>query len=484
VTTEEKIAELRRIDLLDEVSGERLRWIAERTELRRYDNGDTLFEEGGTPEVFFFVLDGRVESLTRVDAAADQVSVVDHQTYTYIGGISLVADMPYPGTTRVLAPTRVLALPRADFDELLRDEASVRRTILSRFQPIFSRWGQLQGQREKLAALGEMSAGLAHELNNPASAAGRAAADLAGALAQVQDGVGRFATAGLAPATLAQLADTAARARGVAAAAEPLDALERSDREDELATALSEHGVPDAWDLAPDLVEAGIDRSCAEAVAASVGPGLAADALAWVAAGARAETLTRELAEATGRIATLVGAVKEYTYMDRAGEQDVDVHRGLETTLTVLGHKLKKGDVRVVRELQPELPRIYGYGSELNQVWTNLLDNAIDAVDGHGTITLRSCTDGPDHVMVEIVDDGPGIPDELQSRIFEPFFTTKDVGQGTGMGLDVSWRIVVRRHGGDLRVVSQPGETRFVVRLPIAPAARTTSPEPASARSA
>jgi signal transduction histidine kinase len=412
--------------------------------------------------------------MTRIDG--EQMSVADHQTYTYIGAISLVADMPYPGTTRTLAPTRILALQRADFDELIQQEADVRRTVLSRFQPIFSRWGQMRGQREKLAALGEMSAGLAHELNNPASAAGRAAQDLGTALAQVQDGVGRFAERGLAPDRLAELAHVAARARAVAAAAEPLDALDRSDLEGELADALSEHGVPDAYDLAPDLVDAGIDRSCAEAVAANVGPALAADALAWVAAGARAEGLARELTEATGRISTLVGAVKEYTYMDQAGEQDVDVHRGLETTLTVLGHKLRKGDIRVVRDLHPGLPRIYGYGSELNQAWTNLLDNAIDALDGKGTITLRTGPDGPDGVRVEIVDDGPGIPEDVKARIFEPFFTTKDVGKGTGMGLDVTRRIIVQHHNGDLRVDSRPGETRFIVRLPIAPAPGTARP--------
>jgi len=467
LSTDEKAAELRRIDLLDAVGDERVRWLAEHAEARRYDPPDDLFTEGSDPVEFFFVLDGRVESLTRVDGGADQVSVVDHQTYTYIGGISLVADMPYPGTTRVLAPTRILAISRAVFDELLSAEASVRRTILSRFQPIFSRWGQLRGQREKLAALGEMSAGLAHELNNPASAAGRAAQDLGATLADVQDGIGRFAAAGLSPDALARLAETAALARTVAARAEPLDALERSDREDELAGALAEVGVEDAYDLAPDLVEAGLDRSCTQAVAANVGAELAPDALRWVAAGARAEGLAREVAEATGRIATLVRAVKEYTYMDQAGEQDVDVRRGIETTLTVLGHKLKRGDVRIVRDLQAELPTIYGYGSELNQVWTNLLDNAIDAVDGHGTITIRACTDGPEHLLVEVEDDGPGIPEDVQTRIFEPFFTTKDVGKGTGMGLDVAWRIVVQRHGGDLRVDSRPGSTRFVVRLPI-----------------
>jgi hypothetical protein len=335
--------------------------------------------------------------------------------------------------------------------------------VLSRFQPIFSRWGQMRGQREKLAALGEMSAGLAHELNNPASAAGRAAQDLGTALAQVQDGVGRFAERGLAPDRLAELAHVAARARAVAAAAEPLDALDRSDLEGELADALSDHGVPDAYDLAPDLVDAGVDRACAEAVADNVGPELAAEALAWVAAGARAENLARELAEATGRISTLVRAVKEYTYMDRDGEQDVDVHRGLETTLTVLGHKLRRGDVRVVRELQPGLPTIYGYGSELNQAWTNLLDNAIDALDGKGTITLRTSTDGPATSASRSSTTAPGSP----TRSSSGSSSRSSRPRTSARGPDGPRRDLAHHRPAPPRRPARgvaPGDTRFVAR--------------------
>jgi signal transduction histidine kinase len=173
------------------------------------------------------------------------------------------------------------------------------------------------------------------------------------------------------------------------------------------------------------------------------------------------------VAEATSRIAGLVRAVKEYSYVDQAPTQDVDIHRGLETTLTVLGHKLKKGDVRIVRELDGRLPRIHAYGSELNQVWTNLLDNAIDAVGGDGTITVRTTCDGGEQILVQVEDDGPGIPEDIQTRIFEPFFTTKGVGEGTGLGLDVAYRIVVGRHHGDLQVESRPGRTVFTVRLPV-----------------
>ena len=465
MTVEERIAELRRIDLVATLDDERLRWIAEQGEDRVYAPGDVIFHEGAMPTHFFFLLDGVVETTTKL-GGGDEASVVSHRPYTFIGAISLLNGLPYTATSRVVEATRAIAITEDAFNDLVRDEPVVRRGVLQTFQPVFQRWGQIQGQREKLAALGEMSAGLAHELNNPASAAGRAAHELAAALAAVQAGVGTFAERGVAPESLAKLAAIAARAREVAADAEEVDALERSDREDEVASVLEQHGVPDPWDLAGDLVEVGIDRSCAEAVAAAVEPDVAADALSWVAAGARAEALARELSEATGRISTLVGAVKEYSYMDQAPSQDVDVNRGIKTTLTVLLHKLKKGDVRLVKELDDDLPQIHAYGSELNQVWTNIIDNAIDAIDGDGTITIRTYRDGTGSVVVEITDDGPGIPEDVQSRIFEPFFTTKDVGEGTGLGLDVAWRIVVQRHHGDIRLESRPGETRFTVRIP------------------
>ena len=474
MTVDERIDELRRIDLVRGLSGQRLRWLAEHAEDRVYEAGDTIFREGELPEAFFFLLDGRVESTAKV-GGGDEASIVTHREYTFIGAISLLQGGPYPGTTRVLTRTRVIGVPKEVFEELVRDEPTVRETVLQAFQPVFERFSEMRAQREKLAALGEMSAGLAHELNNPASAAGRAAQELADALAEVQAGVGRFAERGLPTESLAGLASAAARARSVARDAEEPDALERSDREEEVADVLGRHGVAEPWDLAADLVDAGLDASCTETVAASVDEDVAADALAWVAAGARAEGLARELSEATGRIAELVRAVKEYTYMDQAPSQDVDVNRGIKTTLTVLQHKLKKGDVRLVKQLSPDLPQIHAYGSELNQVWTNLIDNAIDAVAGDGTITIRTSPDGGDAVIVEIEDDGPGIPAEAQSRVFEPFFTTKDVGEGTGLGLDVAWRIVVQRHRGDIRLESRPGETRFVVRLPTTAAVGATA---------
>ncbi len=249
-----------------------------------------------------------------------------------------------------------------------------------------------------------------------------------------------------------------------AATAVPLDVLTRSDREDALAERLEACGL-DGYELAGPLVDACVDEAWLERAVAAAGPALPA-ALAWVVASLEARNLVRELHDSTARISELVGAVKEYAYMDRDDVGEVDVHEGLETTLRILAHRLKEGEVQVERLYDPELPRVRAHGSQLNQVWTNLIVNALDALNGHGTIQLRTCLVDGD-VLVEVVDDGPGIPPDVQRRIFEPFFTTKDVGKGTGMGLDITRRIVVEGHHGDLRVDSHPGRTRFQVRLPL-----------------
>jgi signal transduction histidine kinase len=244
-----------------------------------------------------------------------------------------------------------------------------------------------------------------------------------------------------------------------------LDALEVSDREDVLAAALTRHGVEDATWLAAVLVPAGVDETVIEDLVEQVGAAALPAAVRWLGALAQAPVLIQTASEATARISKLIDAVKQYSFMDQAPRGDVDVNEGIESTLTILGHKLKQGTVVVERDLDPELPRIEAHGSELNQLWTNLLDNAIDAVEGNGTIRVTSRRD-VDRVVVEIADDGPGIPDEALARIFEPFFTTKEVGKGTGLGLDIAQRIVIK-HRGELAVDSRPGETRFTVRLPL-----------------
>jgi signal transduction histidine kinase len=250
-----------------------------------------------------------------------------------------------------------------------------------------------------------------------------------------------------------------------------LDSLERSDLEDEVALWLEDRGVEEAWDVSPTLVAAGIDAPWLDDLEGRLPGGHAGDVLAWLASEAAGEELLREIGDASARISELVGAMKSFSYMDKTASREVDVHAGLNSTLIMLGHKLKKGDVEVVRDYEKDLPLVCGHGGELNQVWTNLIDNAIDAVDGQGRITIRTASENG-RVLVEIADDGPGVPDEARGRIFEPFYTTKDVGKGTGLGLDIAHRVVVEDHKGDIRLLSEPGNTRFQVRLPIIPGDR------------
>ncbi len=309
-----------------------------------------------------------------------------------------------------------------------------------------------------------MAAGLAHELNNPAAAGRRAAAHLRETL-QVSQSSALKLTHSLTSAQLEWLAEVERTAREQAARSAPLDAMTQSDREETLTTWLDEHEVADGWKLAATLVRAGLDTKHLDAIAEHIAADGIGTVLTWLEATLATVGLLNEVEQSTGRISELVTAIKEYTYMDQAPQQEVDVHAGLESTLTILGYKLKSG-ISVLRDYDRSLPRICAYGSELNQVWTNLIDNAIDAMGGQGQVSIRTSREGA-YARVEIADTGPGIPPEIRSRIFEPFFTTKGVGEGSGLGLDIAYRIVVGRHHGEISVSSTPGDTRFQVRLPI-----------------
>jgi signal transduction histidine kinase len=326
------------------------------------------------------------------------------------------------------------------------------------------------GERERLLALGSLSAGLTHELNNPASAAVRATSALRERIAGLREKLRSIAAKELPATALDTLIVLQTEAVERVAKAPALSPIETSDREDQLADWLDEADVPGGWELAPVFVQAGLDTAWLDRVAAAVDPDLLTGALKWVHCAVETELLINEIEDATGRISTLVGAAKQYSQLDRAPYQVADVHELLDSTLMMLGAKIGDG-ITVVRDYAPGLPRIPAFAAELNQVWTNLIDNAVDAMGGTGTLTVRTGLDADrDQVLVEIGDSGPGIPPEIRNRIFEPFFTTKGVGQGTGLGLDISWRIVVKKHHGDIRVESHPGDTRFQVRLPVTPA--------------
>ena len=419
--------------------------------------GDVLFDETSTVDSFYVVLGGEV-NISRLDGA-EEVSLVHHGAGEFTGGLAVLTGRTSIHRARAATPTRILEIDSGIFRRVAVEIPEVADVFISGLTRRMRETQRAFRQQEKLAALGKLSAGLAHELNNPASAARRASEDLGAAVLEAQlaalEHDKRFSEEER-EALLAMQDETAA---GTA----PVDPLLLSDAEDELAGWMDARGIEEPWDLAPALAAAGVEVGRLETLAGAVEDGSLAGGLGWLVKTIELVELAAEVAISSGRISELVGAMKDYTYMDRAAVGDVDVTVGLDNTLTILGHKLKGVSLR--REYRENLPKVRGNGGQLNQVWTNLIDNAIDAVDGRGNIIIRAFREG-DQVVVEVVDDGPGIPAEARRRVFEPFYTTKEVGAGTGLGLDVARRIVVA-HGGEVMPRSEPGETRFTVRLPV-----------------
>jgi signal transduction histidine kinase len=455
---------LRSVPLFANLSDDRLAWIAEHGEEVRLGTGDVVAHQGDPPDGFYVVIEGETEWTRRV--GGEEIFVVTLGEGAIFAELIMVLDAPYPTTGRAAAETKLLKLDRASFWEMLRVCPEVLRGILATSVERAELHASVSQQHAKLISLGTMAAGLAHELNNPAAAINRAAAEARRTFREASE---RAVKLGALPLDDTQRSLVAELPDAVASLPPPaLDSLGRSDLEDEVALWLEERGVEEAWDLSPTLVGAGLDPAWLDGLAGRVPEEALGGVLGWLAAQLAGEELLGEIEESSGRVSELVKAIKTYTHMDKASSKEVDVPAGLDSTLVMLGHKLKKGDVEVVREYEEGLPPVCGHAGELNQVWTNLLDNAIDAVEGHGRIEVRASRENG-RVLVEISDDGPGIPEEVRERMFEPFFTTKDVGKGTGLGLDISRRVVVDDHGGDIRVESRPGETRFQVRLPITP---------------
>jgi signal transduction histidine kinase len=423
--------------------------------------GTVLVAEGEQSPFFFVVIEGEVRLTRTYDRQTVLMGAIKPGHYT--GETTLLLDIPWLATARVPKPAKLFRLRQEDFWHMLSTCHAVAREI---FHSAANKMRNIEGysqQREKLASLGTMAAGLAHELNNPAAAASRAAAHLQQTTDKVQLLQCQLAKI-LEPDHWQLLLDAAQDALERLAQAPTLDHLERSDRAEIVAAWLETHGLPNAWELAPTFVGAGVDTVWLEQLLGKLPAAGHAKALGWLEARINLKSLLRQVEQSTTRIAELVKAVKSYSYMDQSPMQEVDIHEGLESTLTMLGHKLKH--VTLVREFDRSLPRIMAYGSELNQVWTNLIDNAIHAVNGTGKICVGTCLED-DQVLVEIVDNGAGIPPDVQAHMFEPFFTTKPVGTGTGLGLIISNRIVADRHGGEIEFTSHPGETRFKVRLPV-----------------
>jgi len=430
-------------------------------EVLEFEAGKVLATEGEPLDSFYVLLEGEMRVSRNYSNQAILMGVT--KPGMFFGEVSLLLDSPNLATVRTLKHSRLFRLGKNDFWRMLSTCPSVAREI---FRTMATRVRNLEGysqQREKLASLGTMAAGLAHELNNPATAARRAAAHLREVVESLQSFACELHEL-LTPEQWPSLSDASQSALANVKQNVSLDSVTRSDREEEVATWLEQHGVADGWKLSPAFVGAGLSPKELAALAEKLPAEGLPHALGWLEASLSLNSLLNEVDGSTERIAELVKAVKSYSYMDQSPMQVVDVHEGIENTPIMLGHKLK--NATVTRKFDRAIPRIMAYGSELNQVWTNLLDNAIDAVKGTGKICVATFLDD-DQVVVEIADNGSGIPPDVQSHIFEPFYTTKGVGSGTGLGLVISSRIVANRHGGEIEFESVPGDTRFKVRLPI-----------------
>jgi signal transduction histidine kinase len=462
-TTQQPLeAALRGIEIFADLREDQLHWFAASGEELRLAPGDFLIREGDPAEALFVVLDGEIRG-RREHGGADAPGFVARAGQV-TGMLPFSRMTVFPVTGRARLPSWVLRLHKDHFQEMLQRIPELLPRLIGVLADRIREYSRAEQQRDKLSALGKLSAGLAHELNNPASAAGRAAEGLRECMRELRRINKTLDDASLSceeRSLLASLEDTLVDRL---ASAPQRDALEQSDLEEELASWLNHRNIPNASRLASGLVEAGVDCASLEKLGSKFRGDVLSQILARVVTSVGAERLTREIEASTGRISELVRAIKEYTYMDQAPEQEVDVHHGIESTLTMLKFRLKHG-VQVNREFAADLPRIFAHGSELNQVWTNLIDNAIDAMGGKGELAIRTSRE-LDSVLVEIIDNGPGIADAVKPHIFEPFFTTKGVGEGTGMGLDTVYRIV-RAHQGEISVDSQPGRTSFQVRLPL-----------------
>jgi signal transduction histidine kinase len=454
------LEDLHKIPVFADLAEDQLAWLAERFEEVRLAPGDIFMRPGDPIEYLMVLLEGEVRW--------QRGDMPDGPSFT-ARAVQVTGMLPYSrmtrsqGTGRAVLPTRALRLHKDHFPEMLRRMPELGHRLVALMSDRIREMTRVETQHDKLVALGKLSAGLAHELNNPASAARRAASSLPEALDAVREASLKLMqypfTHAQKEAILRFEKDAAHRLPAISS-----DPLEISDREERLTKWLEARGVTEPWTIVPPLSESCIEPAELEALAAEIGNSILIPALTRTAKILAIYGLVREIDNSTRRISELVGAIKEYSYMDQAPVQEVDVQRGLENTLLIFNYRLKRG-VIVERSYADNLPRIYAHGGELNQVWTNLIDNALDAMGGAGTLRVRTAVE-PDEVLVEIGDSGPGIPPEIQPHIFDPFFTTKGVGEGVGLGLDTACRIV-RNHHGTIQVESKPGDTRFQVRLPV-----------------
>jgi signal transduction histidine kinase len=458
--------ELRTLFLFEKLSDDQVERLCQEGHVEVIEPGP-LYTEGDPARYLYVLIEGTVVMSRQV--GGDDIEVSRTSQRGVYGGAYMAylrdrVPQTYQNSLRVTERSRFYVLGADCFAEVMNEWFPMPVHLLEGLFFGNQRTREAIGQRERLLALGSLTAGLTHELNNPAAAAVSATASLRERVAGMR-GKLRLLAAGKYPsADLETLVELQQQAAERVAKAPKLDPMETSDAEDVVSDWLDDHGCPGGWQLAPVFVQAGLDTEWLDKVLDMVGTQMLEPALRWLNYTVETEVLMNEIEDATTRVSTLVGAAKQYSQLDRAPFQVVDVHELLSSTLLMMSAKLNS--IKIVKNYDKTLPKVPAYAAELNQVWTNLIENAAQAMNGTGTLNIRTARDG-DCVLVEIGDTGPGIPKDILNRIFEPFFTTKPVGQGTGLGLDIASRIIVNKHHGDIRVESEPGDTRFQVRLPI-----------------
>jgi signal transduction histidine kinase len=456
-------SELLRVPAFEGLPDDQITWFISQGEELHLKAGDYYTRQGDPADAMFVILDGQLQ--VRGEIGGETI-IFDLKPGDVTGILPFSRMKQFTVSGRALTDARALKFPAAHFPELVQKMPELAQRLVGLMSDRIRETTRIEQQRDRLAALGKLSAGLAHELNNPASAAKRAASRLRQTLKRIKDASHELGRREITSAQRSQLESFETSL--LQNEDPPPDALTLSDLEEQLDTSMRAHGLNDMWQLASDLARKNTKPEVLESLFATLGDDTARAALVRIAASLEIWSMLAEIESSTSRISDLVLAIKEYTYMDQAPVQNVDIVKSLETTLTILNHKLKHG-VEVKRDYQKIPLMVNSFGSELNQVWTNLIDNAIGAMNGNGELRVRTFREDT-CVVVEIGDNGPGIPPDIEPHIFEPFFTTKGVGQGTGLGLDTVQRIV-RKHRGNIQVDSQPGDTRFQIRLPLSEAA-------------
>ncbi|HTE88082.1 MAG TPA: ATP-binding protein [Terriglobales bacterium] len=453
-------SELIRVPAFADLPDDQITWFLAQTQEVHLKAGDTYVRQGDPADWMFVILEGQFQ--WRGEFGGETV-VLPGKPGDVTGVLPFSRMKQFTVTGRAITDGRVLKYPAALFPELVQKMPELTTRLVGLMSDRIREATRIEQQRDRLASLGKLSAGLAHELNNPASAAKRATSQLREILIKIKAASLELGRRDLTPAQKSEIEKL--EASFTQKDVIPPDALTMSDLEDQIDSLLRSHGQNDLWQLAADLARRNIKPEVLESLFATLDADTARAALVRIAASVEVASLLHEIESSTSRISDLVLAIKEYTHMDQAPVQNVDIVKSLETTLTILNHKLKQG-VAVQRDYQNVPFLVNSFGSELNQVWTNIIDNAIDAMHGKGELRVRTYREDT-CVVVEIGDNGPGISREVQPHIFEPFFTTKGVGEGTGLGLDTVQRIV-KKHRGNIQVTSKPGDTRFQVWLPLA----------------